>query len=172
MRKDTYRIALCGVMAAVSVVLLGVGAMLGIGCYAGPMLAGLCLLPVGRQAGRKYHALLWLAVSLLSFLLISDVEQNLMYLCLFGLYPLLRPGFEKLPGLARPALKLLFFNAVIIALEALVMLVLVPEAMPGWMIALLLVLGNLTFLMYDFLIPRYDALLWRKLQAFLSRVGR
>jgi len=26
--------------------------------------------------------------------------------------------------------------------------------------------------MYDFLIPRYDALLWRKLQAFLSRVGR
>lgn len=52
------------------------------------------------------------------------------------------------------------------------MLVLVPETMPGWMIALLLGLGNLMFVLYDFLIPRYDALLWHKLQAFLSRVGR
>lgn len=172
MRKDTYKIALCGIMAALSIVLLGLGAMLGIGCYAGPVLAGLCLLPVRRQAGPKYHALLWLAVSLLSFLLISDVEQNLMYLCLFGPYPLIRPAFEKLPGLAKPVLKLLFFNAVVIALEALIMLVLVPETMPGWMIALLLGLGNLMFVLYDFLIPRYDALLWHKLQAFLSRLGR
>lgn len=171
MRKDTYRIALCGVMAAVSVVLLGVGAMLGVGCYAGPMFAGLCLLPVGRQAGRKYHALLWLTVSLVSFLLISDVEQNLIYLCLFGPYPLLRPSFERLPGLWRIALKLLFFNAVVFAVEALVMLVLVPEVISGWMIALLLALGNLMFWMYDFLIPRYDALLWRKLRVLLQRMG-
>lgn len=172
MRDETRKIALCGVMAALSVVLLAVGAMLGIGAYAGPMLAGLCLLPVRRRAGRRYPVLLWLAVSLLGFLLISDIEQNILYLFLFGLYPLLRPGFEKLPKVARLLCKLLFFNAVVIGLEALIVLVLVPEVLTGWMIALLLTLGNLTFLLYDFLIPRYDAMLSRYLDKFLARVGR
>ena len=162
--KHTRAVALSGVTAALAVVLMAVGGLLGVGLYAAPMLAGLCLLPAGRHLGTKYHLLLWLAVSALSFFLVPDVEQNLMFLCLFGCYPILRPALERLP---RVLCKLLFFNAVAIALEALVLLVLVPETLGAGMLLLLLALGNLTFVLYDLLIPRAQRLLDARLAAFL-----
>lgn len=168
MNHQTYRIALGGIMAALSIVILLLGHVLGIGMYAAPMLAGLCLLPAGRAMGRKYHVLLWLAVSLLSFILISNAEQNLMYLCLFGCYPILRPWFQKLKKPLRLMAKLVYFNAVIIAAEALVLMFFAPEVLGAGMIITLLVLGNLTFLCYDFMIPVFDAMLHRYLQKHLK----
>ena len=165
--KHTRAVALCGVTAALAVVLMAVGGLLGVGLYAAPMLAGLCLLPAGRHLGLKYHLLLWFAVSALSFFLVPDVEQDLMFLCLFGCYPILRPALERLPRVPRLLCKLLFFNAVAIALEALVLLVLVPEALEPPMLLLLLALGNLTFVLYDLLIPRAQRLLDARLAAFL-----
>lgn len=165
--KHTRAIALCGVTTALAVALMAVGGLLGIGLYAAPMLAGLCLLPAGRHLGLKYHLLLWLAVSALSFFLVPDIEQNLMFLCLFGCYPILRPALQRLPRLPRLLCKLLFFNAVSVALEALVLLVLAPEALEPPLLLLLLALGNLTFLLYDLLIPRAQRLLESRLASFL-----
>ena len=165
--KHTRAIALCGVTTVLAVALMAVGGLLGIGLYAAPMLAGLCLLPAGRHLGLKYHLLLWLAVSALSFFLVPDVEQNLMFLCLFGCYPILRPALQRLPRLPRLLCKLLFFNAVSVALEALVLLVLAPEALAPPLLLLLLALGNLTFLLYDLLIPRAQRLLESRLASFL-----
>lgn len=165
--KHTRAVALCGVTAALAVVLMAVGGLLGVGLYAAPMLAGLCLLPAGRHLGLKYHLLLWLAVSALSFFLVPDVEQNLMFLCLFGCYPILRPALERLPRVPRLLCKLLFFNAVSVALEALMLLVLAPESLAPPLLLLLLALGNLTFLLYDLLIPRAQRLLESRLASFL-----
>ena len=155
--KQTRALALCGVTAALAVAVMAAGGVLGIGTYISPLIAGMCLLPVGSLLGKKYHITLWLAVSALSFLLVPDIEQSLMFLCLFGCYPVLRPLFERLPRIPRLLCKLLFFNAVTIALEALVMLLLV----------LLLVLGNVVFVLYDVLIPRIAYLLNKRLSAFL-----
>ena len=165
--KHTHAIALCGVTTALAVALMAVGGLLGIGLYAAPMLAGLCLLPAGRHLGLKYHLTLWLAASALSFFLVPDIEQNLMFLCLFGCYPILRPALQRLPRLPRLLCKLLFFNAVSVALEALVLLVLAPEALAPPLLLLLLALGNLTFLLYDLLIPRAQRLLESRLASFL-----
>ena len=67
----------------------------------------------------------------------------------------------------RPLCKLLFFNAAAVALEALVLLVIVPEALEPGMLLLLLALGNLTFLLYDLLIPRAQRFWESRLAAFL-----
>ena len=170
--KQTRIVALCGMVSALSVVVLALGAMLGIGMYAAPMIAGLCLLPIRREAGWRGQMMVWLAVSLISFMLISEVEQNLMYLCLFGLYPILYPFFQRLPKGIRIAGKMLFMNAVTIAVEALVVLVLVPETMGLWMGIALMVIGNAVFFLYDRMLPVFDAILSRYLRAFLSRAGR
>jgi len=154
--KKTKAMALCGVVAALSVVLLWLGAVLEIGMYAAPMLAGFCLLPVQARYGKKYAVLLWLAVSLLSLILIPNPEQNLMYFALFGLYPLVYPSFQKLPGLWRMAAKLLFFNGVTVLVEALVMLVLAPQTMVWYLAAALLAVGNVVFVLYDRLLPRME----------------
>lgn len=152
--------AYCGMAAALSIVLLLIGSIAELGMYAAPMFAGMLLVPIGNRFGRKYHVLLWLVVSLLSFMLIPSPEQNLMYLCLFGCYPILWPLFMKIKRRwLRIAAKLLFFNLVVVAVEALVMLLLIPESLGTALAAALLVLGNLLFIMYDFLVPRTEALL-------------
>ena len=95
--KQSKSIAVCGMLAALSIVMMLLGTLLEIGLYAAPMLAGLCLLPVGRRLGKKYQVLLWVAVSVLSLILVPNVEASLMYLCLFGCYPVIRPWFQRLP---------------------------------------------------------------------------
>ncbi len=161
--KQSKLIAACGMTAALSVVIMFIGGVLGLGMYASPMIAGVCLIPIGRQFGRKYQVLLWLAVSILCFILVPGVEENLMYLTIFGAYPILYPSFQRLRPVMRWVCKLLFFNMVVIAVEALVVTLLVPEVLTPWMIALLLVLGNITFVLYDCLLPRAARLLHLRL---------
>ena len=96
--RQSKTIASCGMAAALSVVVMIIGGILGLGMYASPMIAGFLLPPIGKKFGAKYEWTLWGAVSLLCFILVPNAEQNLMYLCFFGLYPLLYPHFEKLKG--------------------------------------------------------------------------
>ena len=160
MRKSNM-IAHCGMMAALSIVVMILGAALGLGLYISPMIGGLCLVPIGQKFGEKYQWMLWAVVSLLCFILMPEIEQNLMYLTLFGLYPILQPRFGRLPRRLKWPCKLLYFNLVVVAVEALIMLLLVPEAMTPWMAVIMLLLGNAIFLMYDYLVPRAH-LLFRK----------
>lgn len=161
---QTKRLAACAMMTALSVVLMAVGAILELGTYASPMLASLCLLPVGEKYGRKWQTLVWIASALLSILLIPAPEQNLMYFGLFGWYPIFRPLFQRLPRLLRLPGKLLALNAVMIAIEALVMLVLVPEVMEPVYLIVFLILMNVLFLVYDYALPYMEVLLGRILK--------
>lgn len=158
MKSNSKRIAACAMTAAVGVVLMLLGSFMGLGMYMAPMFVGWCLIPIGKKYGVRYQTMLWIVISLLSLMLVSDMEQNLMFLGLFGWYPIIRAKLQKLPRMLRLCVKLLLFNAVIIALEAIVLTFLVPEALEIWMAILLLVMGNLTFLFYDFAFPVFELL--------------
>ena len=127
----------------------------------------MCLLPVGERWGAKYQVLLWIAVGALCLMLVTDAEENLMFIGLFGWYPILRPRLQRLPRMPRLIVKLVIFNAVILALEV---LVLVPESMEVWLVAVLLALGNVTFLLYDRLIPIFSAMAGKYLKRFLPKI--
>ena len=161
MRTSTRRMAICSMMAALSVVLMVLGAVLELGMYACPLFAGLCFIPIGQKYGRKYHITLFAASSLLCFLMVPNMEENLMFAGLFGWYPIVRPSLQKLPKVLRWIAKLAIFNVVVIAIEWLVMTVLVPETIGGVLLWVLLLLGNITFLAYDFMIPKVEVLLGR-----------
>lgn len=158
MKQQSRRVAICAMTAAVGVVLMLLGSVLGLGTYVAPMFVGWCLLPIGKHYGVKYQTMLWIVISLLCAMLVPNIEQNLMFAFLFGWYPILRPKLQKLPKLPRFVLKLLAFNAIIVALEAVILTFFVPEAMEVWMAVLLLTMGNLTFLFYDFAFPVFELL--------------
>ena len=159
--EQTKRLAVCAMMAAVSVVLMLLGAVLQLGTYAAPLLTGMLLIPIGNRYGRKYQVMLWIVISVLSFMLVPGVEQNLMFAGLFGWYPIVYPRLQKLPRLLRLPVKLLLFNGVVIAMEAALIWLIAPEAMSMGMAFLLLALGNVTFMLYDYLIPKTELLLRR-----------
>lgn len=161
---QTKRLTICAMMAAVSVVLMLLGAVLQLGTYAAPLLTGMVLIPIGNRYGRKYQVMLWLVISVLCFMLIPAAEQNMMFAGLFGWYPIAYPTLQKLPRLLRLLVKLLLFNGVVIAMEALLLWVIAPEAMELTMMLLLLALGNVTFLLYDYLIPKTELILRRILK--------
>lgn len=158
MKKQSKRIAVCGLTAALGVVIMLLGNVLGLGMYLAPMLAGLSLAAIGKEWGIKYQLLLWIAVGILSMLMVSNLEQNLMFLCLFGWYPILRPKLQSLTPMLRVLIKLLIFNVIVIALEVLLFLVLVPESLGTVLLILLLILGNVTFLVYDIAVPRFESI--------------
>ena len=161
MRTPAKRMAMCAMMAALCVVLMLLGAVLELGVYAAPLLGGLCFIPVGQVYGKKYHMILFAVSAILCFLFVPNIEQNLVFTGLLGWYPIVHPSLQKLPKWLRLPVKLLLFNAIIVGIEYLVMTVLVPEVMGGVLIWILLALGNITFLAYDFMLPRLKHLLVR-----------
>ena len=167
MNKNTRSIALCGTVCALCIVIMLLGGVLGLGTYAAPMIAGLHLIPIGDKYGKKIHLAVYAAVTLLSFILVPYFEQDLMLAVLFGPYPLLYPHFAKLPRFVRPALKLLWFNAVAIGAEALTMCLIAPEAMGKWAIIGLIAMGNLVFVLYDLVIKRSKIIIERLLGRIL-----
>ena len=158
MKSQSRKMAVCAMTAALGVVLMLLGAVLGLGTYMSPMFVGWCLIPIGKHYGAKYQVMLWIVISVLCALFVTNIEQNLMFIFLFGWYPIARPKLQKLPKTMRFLTKLLVFNGIVISLEAIIISVLVPEAMELWLAVALMVMGNAAFFFYDFAFPVFELL--------------
>lgn len=51
--KKTRKIALCGLVSAIALIVMLLGNLIGVGTYASPMIAGILLTAVGMSAGKK-----------------------------------------------------------------------------------------------------------------------
>ena len=155
-------------VAALCAAIMLLGQVIGVGMYVSPMLCGMVLLPVGSMYGKKTQILTFLAVTLLSFMIVSDIEQNLMFACIFGWYPAIYDVLQKKKNPWRIFCKFAIFNAVVVPLQLLLCYILVPQDYGTWMMILLIALFNATFFCYDKLIPRMQV----KLETLVSRILR
>ena len=154
---QSRRIALCGVLAALGVVVLLVGSALGLGTYAAPMLACFLLLPALEEYGPRAALCQYAATAILALLLVPEPELLLFYALALGPYPVLRARLERLrPAALRWAAKFAFFNAAVALVYALLLLVLSPPGLAAEFaaagvpyLAALAVLMNLAFFLCD-----------------------
>lgn len=167
MRKQTSRrVALCGVLAAMMIVVMLLGTIIPLSTYACPALAGVISIPVIWEFGAPTGGLLYAAVSILSLLLTPDKEAALLFALLLGWYPILRPKLQHLRQRPlRIILKLVIFNLAICLVYALLLFVFTSPDLQaeaaGYTLPLLmgtLVLGNVTFFVYDLLLARVSNL--------------
>lgn len=109
-RKESSKIAFCGLMVALSVALMLSGGLIPIATYCAPMAAGLLLLPIMLEYGKRSAWTAYAAVSLITLLLGTDKEAAFFYLFL-GYYPLIKWEIERIKNkrLHLPC-KLLVFN--------------------------------------------------------------
>lgn len=176
-KSTSRKMALCGLMAALGVVFLMAG-IIPLSTYCSPILAALALLPVLYEYGSRDALRVYVVTAVLALLLTPETEVALLYLFL-GYYPVLRPVLNGLKGKVLPLLcKLAVFNAAILAVYgALVFLfrlsyvVAELESSSGWMLALLLVMGNATFLLYDVALGRMRTLYFSKLRRLFLPKG-
>lgn len=162
MQNNTKKITVCSLTASVGIVLMVVGSFLGIAIYAVPMLVGIILVPLGRRYGIKYQISTFAVIAILSFLLIADVEQSMIFTAFLGWYPALRQKLQKIPmRILRVVIKLVVFNVPVIISEWIVFTALVPQALSRWIAITLIILGNIVFAMYDILLPRIESIVIR-----------
>ena len=158
MKKNTMKLALCGVMTALSVVLMLFEGLFPIASVAIPALAGCLLVPVTAHAGLSWAFGAYGASGVLCLLLAPDREAALIYLLFFGYYPALFAVLSRIRNkAARWAGKLVLFNAAAIGEALLAISVLGIPAEEFTSIpfvgvygpAVLLALANLVFVVYD-----------------------
>lgn len=126
--------------------------------YALPALAGLLMVAVAAETGPRWAFTLYVAVSILSFLMTPDKEAMLMFVMFFGHYPITKFQLEKLKW--KPlifVLKFLCFNAcVVIGYLIILYIFRIPDILTEfgdfgkYSVLVMLALGNLLFVVYDF----------------------
>lgn len=152
-KTPAARMALGGVLAALAVVIMSLGSLIPILTYVSPMLCALLLQVVLLGCGERVAWAWYGAVAILSALLSADKEAAAAFLFL-GYYPIVKPKIDKLH--LRWLWKLLLFNGSIgvmyyLLLNLFGMAELGAEfaEMGTVLLALMLVLGNVTFFLLD-----------------------
>lgn len=160
--SSSFRVALAGIITALSVLIMAMGSILPIATFTAPALAGVCLLPVVIELGKKYAFLCYVAVCFLSFLFVADKEIMLLYIVLLGYYPIVQPLLLRVPSkILRFIIKIVLCTAGALLIYSLLLMVFASPALrqelSGYSRLLqmaLLFAGNITFLLYDLLLQK------------------
>ena len=154
--SKSAKIALCGVISALAVVLMMLTGLIPIGTFALPALAGILSCIIVIECSLKHGLGIFVSVSLLSFFLAPDKEAVLYYIAFFGYYPILKNIIERIKSkILRIVLKLSSFNiAMVCCYYASMHILMIPEdsfTLYGVNLPqVFLLVGNFVFLLYDY----------------------
>ena len=156
MGKKSKRMALCGMMAALAVVIMMLGGAIPLATFCCPVLASLAMIPVLLEYGRKWTLMVYAAVAALGLMLSPDKEAALLFAFL-GYYPALKPALDKIKKRPlRILAKLSVFNLAAGAMLLSIAFVLRMDAVMAEYAAMgilggmvFAVLANITMLLYD-----------------------
>lgn len=179
MRKDTYRVALGGLLTAAAVALMFLGSIIPLATFAVPAMASLCVLFFALEYNRSFAFVVYLAISLLSVFLVPDKEVAFLFLLFFGHYPILKGIFENFKSkIISWVSKFAVFNASILFLYWILINVLQLTAVVSdfaetttAMLAALLIVGNIAFFVYDIALTQLITLYIYRIRPKLTKTS-
>lgn len=179
LRRRSYTVAFCALLATLGTALMTVGGWIPVATYCTPLIAGVLLLPVLSEFGRREAWMVWAVTTALSLILSVDKEAGAMYLFL-GWYPIVKPLFDRLrPSPLRWAVKLLLFTLAFAAMYALLLLVfrldVVLEDMESlglWANVMMDGILVVVMLLYDYVLGKLWLLYLYRLRPRLKRLPR
>ncbi len=156
-----------GIMAAVALVLMLLSSVIPVMSYGLPAIAGFLTTLVVIECGDKMAAVCYGAVSLLSLILVPDKESAILYLILFGWYPIVKQYIERLrKPVLEWVLKLLCMILPVGAASGIAVAVLGLEAVFGEEMGGLFIAGFYLVAVIAFVF--YDVVMTRLISAYLS----
>lgn len=174
--KQTSKIAISAVLAALSVALMAIVSLIPTLELALPAVAGTLVTVIVIEVDKRWAMGVWASVSLLSLIIVPNKEVAILYTVFFGYYPVLKAVLEsKMPRWAEYILKLLTFNGVMVAayfaMSKLINLE-IDEIKEFGIIAIpvLLIAASLTFLLYDYALTKLITLYNLKYRKKLRRI--
>ena len=171
--KPVRALTLSAVLAALSVLLLFLGSLFDVTDLAAVMVASFFVVLVVIECRGAWPWLLYVSVSVLSFLLLPGRFVSVEYALFGGIWPILKYWLERLPRLPSFLLKLLVGNA-LAAFAAWLGLKFfgleVPSAL--WLKIAAVVLWEAVLLLYDFLLTRLIVIWCVKYRSRFRRLFR
>ncbi|MBQ6874392.1 MAG: hypothetical protein IJO24_08890 [Clostridia bacterium] len=168
--KQSSKTAICGMIAALSVVIMML-TIIPVMTYAAPAFAGILLMVVVIEINKKWAFGVYAAAGILSLLLATDKEAAVMYVAFFGYYPIIKAVLEsKLPRAVEWIVKFLIFNVTMVAAYFVLIRVFGismedMNELGKYGPLILLALGNVVFVVFDIAITRIATLYiikWQK----------
>lgn len=157
-RNAAKEIALGGMLAALAIVIMCLGGMIPSATFVCPMMCCLILQLVRKICGDRIAWAWYGTVAILGLLMGPDKEAAAVFAFL-GYYPIIKPKFDR--SRFKWLWKLLYFNIVILAMYWLLIHLFGMAQLAGeWeelglvMTAVMLVLGNVTFILLDKVLGR------------------
>ncbi len=172
--KKNVKITLCGIASALSVAFMLLS-YFPYFTYAVPAVAGLITVMLVIETDVRWAFASYIVSSVLIFLL-AEPESKLMYICLFGYYPIVKSLIERInKNVLEWVLKLLVFNVAVIAvyfLFASAFSISLEEfgALGKYGVFIFLWFGNLVFLLYDYTISRLAGTYIYKLHPKIKKI--
>lgn len=173
--NKSIRLAFCGIITALSTVLMFLTGIITIGTYTLPALSGLLLTVVVIEIGPTWAWSVYIATSVLSFFIAPDKEAALLFILFFGYYPIIKSFIEQIKNkYLSYLLKLVVFNiSVIAAFYISIYLLGVPkdsfEIGGVYLPWILLGIGNITFVLYDFAFSNLIVMYFQRFHATVHK---
>ena len=169
--KNSAKTALGGMISALSLTIMLLTAVIPYLTYALPAISGALLVLMVIEINKKWAFCAYAAISILSFLILPDKEAAMMYVAFFGYYPILKPLLESKISNNKLCwiVKAIIFNiSVVLAYLVIVKVFGIPleemEEYGKWSVVVLLIMGNVMFVLYDICITRLVTLYLKKWQ--------
>mgnify|MGYP006962943283 CR=1 FL=1 len=161
MKNNTFKVTFCGIAVALSTVFMLLSYFPYL-TYAIPAITGLLTMVIVIEIGVKWALCAYFAASVLIFIF-AEPESKLMYICLFGYYPILKALVERI-GKAVPEwiIKFAVFNASALTVYYLLAGVFGISTedfgtLGKYSEYIFLIAGNIVFVLYDIAISRVSA---------------
>ncbi|WAM32231.1 hypothetical protein [Caldicellulosiruptor naganoensis] len=146
-------ISYAGLMGALSIIFLFFASVLPKGNSLFYILSSVCIMIIVWQNSIKLGFLTYVVVSLLSLMIVPNKLVAVLYILIFGLYPLFKAICERgFPIYIELGLKLLFYNVALIILYFVFKIIMkeIPNFKFG--IALTVASSEVIFVLYDYLL--------------------
>ena len=163
---STRSIALGGILGAVAIVIMCLGGLIPAATFVVPMLCIIICCTVMCCCGSRIGWAWYVAVSVLSVLMSPDKEAAAVFVFL-GYYPMVKSKLEKTK--LRLLWKVLLFNTAILSMYQLLIhlfgmayLVTENEELGQFGLGIMLLLGNVSFIMLDVVLGRIPGMLKKR----------
>lgn len=157
MRDISYRVALGGIVSSLCLLCMFLAGIMPMFYLILPMIAGILLMIIAEEVDLSWAWLTYIAVGILSLFITADKEASLVFIMIFGHFPIIRLHLEKIKlKLLRWLIKLAVFNACAVSFFYVTVYIFGIREMLEEMneygrygAVILLVLCNIIFILYD-----------------------
>lgn len=148
MNKNTKKLAISAILSAASVSVMYIGCLTPLD-YTAIALASIAIVFAVIELNGKYPYLIYVVTSVLSLLILPNKASALMYAMFFGFYPICKAAFERRHYVISWILKFSLFNTCLLLLITVTTYILHIQDTGLELRITVILLGNVTFLLYD-----------------------